>query len=195
MSPILLPDSSISERSHSLHHNPSSRSPSPFSSPETPKPSFPLLSRYHQTGQSDEGWKDDDNADLTGPPQARQKFRLLPRRNALLVLLSIAALMFCVLGAFIYKPNDPEPEKKTSSALPAVERANAAIVIFVDLRNDMYRHLLPTLETIEKRFNHRLGYPVVLLTETQLPSNDILNRVQWATGGKAEWGERAFETF
>ncbi|GAA5896261.1 hypothetical protein JCM5296_002929 [Sporobolomyces johnsonii] len=66
-------------------------------------------------------------------------------------------------------------------------RANGTIVILVDPGSNMYRDLLFTLQNIEHRFNKRLGYPIQLLTDGNFPSESIMNRTDYITGGKAKW--------
>ncbi|GAA5912602.1 uncharacterized protein JCM6883_005322 [Sporobolomyces salmoneus] len=66
-------------------------------------------------------------------------------------------------------------------------RHNATIVILVSPSSNMYHNLLSTLSNVEEKFNRRLGYPIQLLTNGELPSEAIRKRTEWVTGGKAKW--------
>jgi len=60
-------------------------------------------------------------------------------------------------------------------------------VILIDPGSNHFQRLLPTLQNIEEKFNRRLGYPIQLLTDGELPDENIRKRTDWITGGKARW--------
>lgn len=64
---------------------------------------------------------------------------------------------------------------------------SATIVILVNPGSNHYQVLIPTLQNLEEKFNRRLGYPIQLLTDGQLPDEKVRNRTEWITGGKARW--------
>ncbi|GAA5865611.1 hypothetical protein JCM8547_007663 [Rhodosporidiobolus lusitaniae] len=78
-------------------------------------------------------------------------------------------------------------EEQWERDVRAGRKANATITILVNPFSNMYLSLLPTLSNLEERFNRRLGYPIQLLTDGELPSEEIRNRTEWVTKGKARW--------
>ncbi|GAA6013070.1 hypothetical protein JCM10207_006160 [Rhodosporidiobolus poonsookiae] len=69
----------------------------------------------------------------------------------------------------------------------AGRKANGTLVLLVNPHSNLFHALLPTLNNIEARFNRRLGYPIQLLTDGDLPSEAIQRRTEYITGGKAKW--------
>ncbi|GAA6060450.1 hypothetical protein JCM10212_000043 [Sporobolomyces blumeae] len=88
-----------------------------------------------------------------------------------------------------FEPNSVEwattPTRSPSSRTDG--QHNATIVILVNPFSNFYQALLPTLTNIEERFNRRLGYPIQLLTDGQLPPQAVMDRTAWITSGKATW--------
>ncbi|GAA6034758.1 hypothetical protein JCM8097_001155 [Rhodosporidiobolus ruineniae] len=68
-----------------------------------------------------------------------------------------------------------------------LQRANATLTILVNPRTNLFKDLLPTLTSLEARFNGQLGYPIQLLTDGALPDEGMRQRTLWATKGKAKW--------
>lgn len=66
-------------------------------------------------------------------------------------------------------------------------KANATIVILVSPRARLNAQLFPTLRNTEDRFNRRLGYPYQLLTDGELPSEEMQEEASKITGGKTTW--------
>lgn len=79
----------------------------------------------------------------------------------------------------------------SSSSLPR----NATIVILVNPSSNHFQVLLPTLQNLEEKFNRRLGYPIQLLTDGELPDEGVRKRTEWITGGKAKWCEFTLRDF
>jgi len=73
----------------------------------------------------------------------------------------------------------------TPTSIPSPK--SATIVILIDPGSNHFQRLLPTLQNIEEKFNRRLGYPIQLLTDGELPDENIRKRTDWITGGKARW--------
>ncbi|GAA5952751.1 hypothetical protein JCM3765_002264 [Sporobolomyces pararoseus] len=109
----------------------------------------------------------------------------------LLLLLSLslapASLLSHLLSTDSPSTHFASPSIEWSTNPPARPPNNATIVILVNPGSNMHQKLLPTLANIEERFNRRLGYPIQLLTNDQLPSEEIRNKTEWITGGKARW--------
>ncbi|KAF8646951.1 hypothetical protein AX16_007042 [Volvariella volvacea WC 439] len=68
----------------------------------------------------------------------------------------------------------------------AVSRQNAAIVMLVSPKR--MGETLRTLHNVEDRFNRRLKYPYVLLTEANITS-ELRDKIDWITEGRASFGE------
>ncbi|KAL8283629.1 hypothetical protein RQP46_005424 [Phenoliferia psychrophenolica] len=67
-------------------------------------------------------------------------------------------------------------------------RANATLLILVSPRgNVLANELMPTLSNIEDSFNNRLGYPIQLLIDGELPSQEVMEETRRLSGGKATW--------
>ncbi|GAA5942745.1 hypothetical protein JCM10213_005958, partial [Rhodosporidiobolus nylandii] len=64
---------------------------------------------------------------------------------------------------------------------------NATLTLLVNPHSNLFHELLPTLINIEERFNARFGYPIQLLTDGQLPGEQIRKRTSYITRGKAKW--------
>lgn len=83
------------------------------------------------------------------------------------------------------------PEEKEEVALTP-RKANATLLILVSPRAKLTAELFPTLRNVEASFNARLGYPYQLLTDGELPSEEMQAIASEITGGKTTWCESAW---
>lgn len=79
-----------------------------------------------------------------------------------------------------------EPEEEM---LMGPRKANATIVMVVSDEGRNKTQVYSTLRNVEERFNARLGYAIQLLTEGELPSQEMRDITSELTGGKATWCE------
>ncbi|GAA5820844.1 hypothetical protein JCM11251_001841 [Rhodosporidiobolus azoricus] len=93
------------------------------------------------------------------------------------------------LQAVVERPAEDAPwtEEQFWDDVRAGKKANGTLILLVSPRTNPYKDLLPTLHNIENRFNRRLGYPIQLLTDGNLPAPEIMERTSYITGGKAKW--------
>ncbi|GJN94370.1 hypothetical protein Rhopal_007449-T1 [Rhodotorula paludigena] len=154
--------------------------------------SSPLPSRQHSVTdaytQQVPRWASIDGAKKW---QARVPWWGRPRTWMAAALLFVGAVVF---GSASARPDVREYVKdrvQHYTAGHAVEapyqRVNGTIVILVNPYSNMYQRLLLTLQNIEMQFNAKYGYPIQLLTDGALPSESIMNRTSYITGGKATW--------
>lgn len=164
----------------------------------------PTDSRYQKLSTEDRGRVSLEPADSTSSTHRTSISK--PSRLVYLVL----GLVFLVVGLFFSLSLVPASalsgiasldSKPTLSLTPSANwsvtpaprpRHNATIVILVNPDSNHFQKLLQTLENIEEKFNRRLGYPVQLLVNGELPSEGIRSRTEWITGGKAKWCKLRF---
>ncbi|GAA5886480.1 hypothetical protein JCM16303_001424 [Sporobolomyces ruberrimus] len=134
----------------------------------------PTDSRYQKLSTEDRGRVSLEPADSTSSTHRTSISK--PSRLVYLVL----GLVFLVVGLFFSLSLVP------ASALSGIASLDSKPTLSLTPSAN-WSKLLQTLENIEEKFNRRLGYPVQLLVNGELPSEGIRSRTEWITGGKAKW--------